>query len=156
MRDVRARITIRRVRAAVLAMLATGTAGWAITAYAQAPGRSVWTGIYTAEQATRGAQAYAESCAACHGASLAGIDVAPALTGGNFLNNWNGTTTADLFDRIKTTMPLNAPGSLPGRTVADIEAFLFQTNGFPAGAVALPADPAAMPPTAILGTKPAA
>jgi mono/diheme cytochrome c family protein len=94
--------------------------------------------VYTAEQATRGKAAYAANCAACHGESLAGIDVAPALTGSGFLNNWNNTSAGDLFSRIQTTMPLNAPGSLSGKTVADIEAYMFQANGFPAGQVALP------------------
>ncbi len=76
--------------------------------------------------------------AACHGDTLAGIDVAPALVGGGFLNNWNGTSAGDLFSRIKTTMPLSAPGSLPGKTVADIQAYIFEVNGFPAGKLPLP------------------
>ncbi|PZU08848.1 MAG: cytochrome C [Sphingomonas sp.] len=125
-----------------------------IVAQAQPAERSVWTGVYSAEQATRGKAAYAQNCASCHGESLSGIDVAPALTGSGFLNNWNGTSAGDLFTRIKTTMPLNAPDSLSGRTVSDIEAYLFQSNGFPSGEVALPPSPPMMAGIKIIAQKP--
>ena len=128
--------------------------GGAVVARAQAPERNVWTGVYTAEQAVRGKVAYAENCAACHGDTLAGIDVAPALTGPNFLNNWNNTSAGDLFGRIQSTMPLNAPGSLGGRMVADIEAFMFETNGFPAGDLALPPSQPLMANVRIVAQKP--
>jgi quinoprotein glucose dehydrogenase len=129
--------------------------GGAVAGRAQNADKTVWSGVYTQEQADRGKAAYAGHCASCHGETLAGIDVAPALTGSNFLNNWNGTSAGDLFDRIKTTMPLNAPGSLDARSVSDIEAFLFQTNGFPAGQVALPPSQAMMTGVKIVSTKPA-
>ncbi|EQB33324.1 c-type cytochrome [Sphingobium ummariense] len=137
------------VGAAVLAL------GGGVVASAQAPERNVWSGVYTAEQAERGKTAYAENCAACHGDTLAGIDVAPALTGGTFLNNWNNTSAGDLFGRIQSTMPLNAPGSLGGKTVSDIEAFIFQSNGFPAGELALPPNQAMMTNVKISAQKPA-
>jgi quinoprotein glucose dehydrogenase len=138
---------------AAAAVLTTAIASAAT--HARAPAASVWVGAYTAEQATRGKTAYADSCAACHGPTLTGGDSAPPLAGSNFLNNWNNTNTADLFTRIKDTMPANDPGSLSGKTVADIEAFMLQTNGFPAGAAPLATDPQLMGDTKILGTKPA-
>lgn len=143
-----------RAMAMTVALAAGGLALAGVAA--QAPGKTVWDGAYTAEQAKRGEAAYQANCAACHGESLAGIDVAPPLTGSQFLGNWNSLTTNDLFDRIKTTMPLNDPGTLSGRTVADIEAFILQTNGFPAGQVAIPPDPAAGIPAKILANKPGA
>jgi mono/diheme cytochrome c family protein len=127
----------------------------AVATRAQSAGSSVWNGAYTAEQADRGKAAYATNCAACHGPTLTGGDSAPPLSGGVFLNNWNGTTTGDLFARIHDTMPASDPGSLGGKTVADIEAFIFQANGFPAGTTPLPGDPQLMTGTKILGTKPA-
>ncbi len=129
--------------------------GGAVTVQAQSADKSTWTGVYTDEQASRGQAAYAESCASCHGDSLAGIDVAPALIGAAFLNNWNNTSAGDLHTRIKQTMPLNAPDSLSGRTVADIEAYLFKANGFPSGTVALPPNPAMMGNIKIIAQKPA-
>lgn len=134
--------------AAVLAL------GGAI-AHAQGADRTVWSGIYTADQAVRGKAAYGEQCAACHGPTLAGIDVAPALSGNAFLANWNNTSAGDLFDRIHTTMPQNNPGSLPGKTVADIEAYILQVNGFPAGQTALPPSQPMLANVKILASKPA-
>ena len=134
------------------AVLTTAIAS--VATHAQAPAAGIWAGAYTAEQATRGKAAYAESCASCHGPTLTGGDSAPPLAGSNFLNNWNNTSTADLFSRIKDTMPANDPGSLSGKTVADIEAFMLQTNGFPAGAAPLATDPQLMGDTRILGTRP--
>ena len=124
-------------------------------AQAQAPQRNVWSGVYTAEQAERGAEAYAMHCAACHGSSLEGIDVAPALTGATFFSNWNNTSAADLHERIKLTMPLQAPNSLGGRMDADIEAYILQANGMPAGELALPPNPALMRNVTITSQKPA-
>ena len=123
-------------------------------AQAQAPLRNVWSGVYTAEQADRGADAYAQHCAACHGSSLAGIDVAPALVGSTFLSNWNNVSAADLHQRIKLTMPLQAPNSLGGRMVADIEAYILQANGMPEGDLALPGNPALMQNVMITAQKP--
>jgi quinoprotein glucose dehydrogenase len=51
-------------------------------------------------------------------------------------------------------MPLNNPGSLGGKTVSDIEAYLFQANGFPAGQVALPPSQPMMAGIKIIATKP--
>ena len=123
-------------------------------AHAQGTARTVWDGVYTADQADRGKAAYGEQCAACHGPTLAGIDVAPPLSGNAFLNNWNNTSAGDLFERIHSTMPLNNPGSLSAKTVSDIEAYMFQANGFPAGQTALPPSQPMMAGIKILATKP--
>ena len=67
--------------------------------------QSVNAGVYTDAQATRGADTYTKECASCHGAELEGDGFAPALSGTEFLSNWNGTTLGDLFDRIRISMP---------------------------------------------------
>ncbi len=95
--------------------------------------RSVWDGVYTADQSKRGATAYAKECASCHGAELTGGESAPQLTGGPFLSNWNGLTVGDLFERIRQSMPLDDPGRLSRQTDADILAFILNANEFPAG-----------------------
>lgn len=103
---------------------------------AQAPetsSRSVWDGVYTEEQAKRGEAIYGKECAACHGAMLTGGESAPPLTGGAFLANWNGLSVGDLFDRIRKTMPQTSPGRLTRQQNADILAFMFSINKFPAG-----------------------
>ena len=95
--------------------------------------RSVWDGVYTEEQAKRGEPLYHKECAPCHGDSLSGGESAPPLTGGAFLSNWNGLTLGDLFERIRKTMPQNAPGKLSRQQNADILAFALSANKFPAG-----------------------
>ena len=123
-------------------------------AHAQGTEKTVWNGVYTADQADRGKAAYGEQCAACHGPTLGGIDVAPPLSGNAFLNNWNNTSAGDLFTRIHDTMPQNNPGTLSAKTVSDIEAYIFQANGFPAGQTALPPNQAMMTGIKIVATKP--
>lgn len=64
--------------------------------------------------------------------------MAPPLAGPEFMSNWNGLTAGDLFDRIRTTMPANKPGSLSRETNADILAFMFASSKFPSGSKDLP------------------
>lgn len=99
--------------------------------------------IYTAEQAAQGARVYAIRCAMCHGARLEGTVEIPALTG-RFIANWGNRPVADLFDYVSRAMPQPAPGSLSPADNARLTAFLLRENGYPAGAKALPADPAAL------------
>ena len=97
------------------------------------PAQSVWDGIYTKEQASRGEALYAQRCARCHGQDLAGGEIAPALNSGEFKSNWTGLTIDDLFERIKVSMPQDNPGSLSRQQTADVVAFLSSKNGFPEG-----------------------
>jgi mono/diheme cytochrome c family protein len=102
--------------------------------------RTVWDSVYTQAQASRGETAYAKSCARCHGASLAGGDESPALSGGSFLGNWNGLPVSDLHTRIKTSMPSDSVGIYDRQLVSDVIAYLFKVNGFPAGPAELSKD----------------
>ncbi len=113
----------------------------AATVYAQQPA-SVWDGAYTKEQAGRGKALYGDKCASCHGAALDGNGTAPPLAGKDFQSNWNGQTADDLLEKMQTSMPADQPGSLSRAQNADILAFLFSSNGFPAGSTDLPADAA--------------
>ena len=101
------------------------------------PTKSVWDGVYTEEQANRGKQGYADQCASCHGPELTGGEMAPALAGGDFMAGWDGLTVGDLFERIRISMPQNAPGSLSGQQNADILAFVLASNKFPSGSAEL-------------------
>jgi len=96
------------------------------------------TGVYSKAQAERGAALYADNCARCHGPSMEGLDVAPPLTGGLFLGNWSGQPVAALAARIRTTMPLDHPGSLGLTASAEITADLLAANGYPAGPADMP------------------
>ena len=102
--------------------------------------RSVWDGVYTEEQSQRGERTYSDSCANCHAADLTGSQVVPALVGADFLTKWNGSMVSDLFDRVRTTMPQDGPGSLSPAQYADVLAFMLNKNKFPGGTTDLPAD----------------
>ena len=79
---------------------------------AQSPSRSTWSGVYSAAQAERGLNVYFSTCSQCHGPDMSGIDSAPPLTGGKFAANWNGVTLGAMVERIRISMPRNAPGTL--------------------------------------------
>jgi len=107
---------------------------------AQAPlvGRSVWDGVYTAEQSKRGEPVYAQHCSSCHGTMLEGGEMAPPLAGGAFNANWNGLSLGDLFERTRVSMPQNNPGSLSRQQYVDILAVMLGAGEFPAGKAELP------------------
>lgn len=102
---------------------------------------SAWEGVYTEEQAARGKKLYAQYCSSCHGHDLAGGssggDVAPPLTGREFIAGWDGLTAGDLFERIRGSMPQDSPGSLSGQQNSDILAYVFASNKLPAGGTEL-------------------
>jgi cytochrome c len=98
--------------------------------------------------ATRGAALFQAQCASCHGANGEGIAPNPPLVGreprdgfpfGNdpnlirtVGNYWPEATT--IFDYIKRTMPLSAPGSLSDDDVYSLTAHLLVANEIlPAG-----------------------
>jgi len=108
------------------------------TVHAQSPTKSIWDGVYSEAQATRGKALYSQECASCHGSELTGGEMAPPLAGGEFMAGWDGLTVGDLFERVRISMPQNSPGSLSGQQNADVLAFVFSSNKFPAGAEEMP------------------
>lgn len=104
----------------------------AVAALAQG-GRTVWDGVFTADQAGRGKEVYGKQCSSCHGPDLTGGESAPPLAGPEFLSNWTGQSVGNLFDRTRQSMPANDPGKLTRAQAADVISYLLQANGFPAG-----------------------
>lgn len=117
-------------------------------------GTTTWDGVYSEAQAKRGEATYTQKCVGCHGPDLMGADTAPSLTGADFNAGWNDQSADDLVDRIYTTMPADAVGSLSREQVADVVAFIFAKDGFPMGAADLPSASAALKPIKILVQKP--
>lgn len=101
--------------------------------------RTVWDGIYSEDQAVRGAADYREACARCHGARLEGRGQTPPLAGGDFTEDWDGMSVGDLFDKVQLSMPADRPGQLSANQYVRILAFLLKFNDFPAGNWELPA-----------------
>ena len=123
----------------------TALAGLAIASFlyaTQAPmsaqaGKSSVDGVFTDAQAKRGEKTYSENCSFCHGDDLKGSDVIPALTGDAFIKSWNSKSVGDLFEKIQTTMPATAPGSLMPAQSADIVAHVLSKASYPAGSAEL-------------------
>jgi quinoprotein glucose dehydrogenase len=116
--------------------------------------KTVWDGVYTEEQAKRGAEKYAEKCAMCHGDSLGGIESAPALTGPQFYATWEGENLNSLFERIRMSMPQDNPGSLSRTQNADIVAHMLHIGGYPAGSTPLEGQAGALTGIKVLTYKP--
>src|SRR5277367_6098028 len=127
-----------KVKTGTVALLALTVIGFQYSALRAQSARSVWDGVYTDDQAKRGQALYNEKCSSCHGDTLMGGESAPALAGGEFLSNWNGLTLGDLFERIRTTMPQNRPGSVSRDANAQILAYMLSANQFPTGKTELP------------------
>src|SRR4051794_10992102 len=121
---------------AAAAALAVPLLWWAALAanFQDGGGPSIWSGVFTAAQATRGNDAYQASCSGCHGGDLHATDAeAVDLTGPAFRTRWTGKTLEERFERIRDTMPLGNPNTLGDKTYMDILAFILQFNDFPPG-----------------------
>jgi S-disulfanyl-L-cysteine oxidoreductase SoxD len=105
-----------------------------VAAFRAQAARTVWDGVYSEAQSTRGQDLSKASCVTCHGNELAGTDLAPALQGDDFKGVWSGRTAAELFEKIQTTMPADRVGTLKPPQSADLVAYILKINDYPAGA----------------------
>jgi alcohol dehydrogenase (cytochrome c) len=113
-----------------------GVGVWGTHAVAQT---SNVAGPFSEAQATAGQTLFDGRCATCHGTSG---EAAP-LTGDSFRKLWNNRTTQDLYNRIRTTMPVDNPGSLSDGAASSLVAYLLRENGAAAGTA--PFTPATTP-----------
>jgi mono/diheme cytochrome c family protein len=119
--------------------------GFAVTVAALAPlfaqtPRSVWGGVYTTAQATRGADLYIHVCSECHGDDLEGREKSPALAGESFAQRWDGATLKKLFDRMQGMPPADPGKRLQPNQYVDVLAYLLSANDVPAGSQPLVPD----------------
>jgi mono/diheme cytochrome c family protein len=132
--------TLRWVSYGVVVLTAFGVSSQAAAGPSRAQAaasKSVWEGVYTADQSKKGQEIASANCVVCHGDSVAGSDLAPALLGEDFRGAWRDRTVGELFEKIQTTMPADRPGTLTGPQVAELIAYIFRLNEFPAGDAAL-------------------
>lgn len=100
---------------------------------------SVWDGVFTEAQATRGEAVYPGACGLCHGRRLNGapddpdMRSTPPLARARFLRIWEGRSLAALFEFTRATMPENNPGSLADQEYVDVMAYMLTVGGMPAG-----------------------
>lgn len=127
----------------LIGALVLGVGASARSTFAQG-GKTTLDGVYTDAQATRGSELSTKQCAVCHGDALAGTDIGPGLQGKDFKLTWAGRSLFELFDKIKATMPANAPGDLTPAQTTDLVAFILKLNEYPAGSADLGNDKATL------------
>jgi mono/diheme cytochrome c family protein len=98
--------------------------------------KTVWDGVYTKEQAARGKGEYDDNCAGCHSTGEG-----PTLVGDAFMRRWFEDNLNAPFTKMRTQMPLDAPGTLSDKSYVDVISFLLAASGFPAGADELRPNP---------------
>jgi len=89
-------------------------------------------GVFTAQQAERGAAIFDSLCSRCHSVQ--------EFSGNAFDATWAGVPAAALYVRIANTMPLDQPGSLSLDQVTALMSHIFNANGMPPGDTPLPDD----------------
>ena len=147
MTAMKTRHAIARGLPALVALAALGPAA----AAGQPP-----AGGYTAAQADAGRAVYERACAECHQPNLQGSFEAPPLAGESFLRFWGNLAASDLYDRIRSSMPPEQPGTLDAAEYLDVVAYVLQANGAPAGSAPLRADAAVTIAAAASGQPPPA
>lgn len=105
--------------------------------HAQASKKTIWDGVYTEAQATRGQKAAQQNCGACH-------TPASEWSSSMFITSWAGQPIRELHTHLRATMPMNAPGKLSPQEYADIVAYMLKLNKAPSGKTELPSDDASL------------
>lgn len=80
---------------------------------------------YSPVQAEHGEAVFKRSCATCHAPSQ--------FIGQQFVESWNGRRLFDFYALVRSTMPLNDPGSLKEDEYLGVLAYLLKANNAPAG-----------------------
>jgi S-disulfanyl-L-cysteine oxidoreductase SoxD len=124
-----------------LVLAAGGAVAQAQERTANTTGPTVWDGVYTEAQASRGKAHYDASCRSCHRGG--------PRSGDEFMRDWSGSDVETLFKQIRASMPSGDPSSLLDEVYVDIVAYLLKVNAFPVGATEL--DAAAIGPIRIEG-----
>jgi mono/diheme cytochrome c family protein len=114
--------------ALTLVVLAGGFLG------AQETSSSIRDGVFTSDQAVRGAQRFERICSSCHTPN--------EMTGRKFAVKWEGMSLGELYEIVYSTMPASAPGSLTAEEYSSVLAFFLRESGYPEGQQELPADAA--------------
>lgn len=96
--------------------------------------KTVWDGVYTKQQADRGAASFESNCTRCHVASANTGEEGRNLAGKAFWDSFRESTVDHLLDYVSKNMPNGAAaGSLSANTYLDLVAFILSKNDLPAG-----------------------
>jgi quinoprotein glucose dehydrogenase len=107
--------------------------------------KTIWSGIYTTDQAARGKQRFETSCIRCHNIALLGSDRGPALKGNTFWGKWENDNLGNLYVKIRDTMPQDGGAAVVSdEAKVDILAYLLQVSGATTGREELKLDTSAL------------
>ena len=101
---------------------------------------------YWPAQADRGERVFTGTCAACHARSQ--------FVGQTFVENWNDRRVSDFYTLIRSTMPVNNPGTLKDEEYLAVVSYLLKANHAAAGTDSLNADSASVKGRRIAVTAP--
>src|SRR5262245_17478243 len=106
----------------------------ASAAQAAAQNKTVWDGVYSKQQADRGAASFESNCTRCHAASANTGEEGRNLAGKAFWDSFRESTVDHLLDYVSKNMPNGTgAGSLSPNTYLDLVAFILSRNDLPAG-----------------------
>jgi hypothetical protein len=71
-----------------------------------------------------------------------------------FMSNWSGLLLADLYERIRRTMPQDNPARMTRQQKIEILAYILSVNKFPSGNTDLPRQPELLKLIRIEANKP--
>jgi len=125
-------MTVKVVTLAVFGAAALGLAAtWTLTA--QTAGRTIRDGVFSPEQAERGAQVFGTICTNCH-------EIAEFTGAGAYLEDVEGKSLWETFDFISNEMPEDDPGSLSREEYSAVLAYILSVYGLPSGDAELAVD----------------
>lgn len=101
---------------------------------------------YWPAQADRGERVFNETCAACHARSQ--------FIGQTFVDAWTDRRVSDFYTLIRSTMPVNNPGSLKDEEYLAVVSYLLKANHAAAGTDSLVGDSASVRGKRIAVTAP--
>lgn len=105
-----------------LIMLTVCCAFDANDAKAEARQLTTLSGVFSSQQAGRGASSYEQHCRRCH---------MPTYFQQGYFYKWRGMSLKDFVGFVRTQMPKDKPNSLSRRAYYDIAAYLLRINRLP-------------------------
>jgi mono/diheme cytochrome c family protein len=115
---------------AVIGLIMTATVNSSVAAQ----NKTVWDGVYTEQQAARGALSFNSNCTRCHAGTVNDGEEGRSLAGEHFWKSFRESTVDHLLDYVSRNMPNGAGGTLSANVYADLVAYILSRNALPPGA----------------------